>query len=118
MDIEALESALDGGKEVRLLGQTFTLRAPTLVEASRVQRAMGLASRDAPPDGDERYDAFIKASVDAVVLCLDEDVPRDLLERVIVRTGVAGSPLVTAARTLCGMDPPGDDEDPDPDLPT
>ena len=118
MDIEALEAAVGGRREVRLLGQVFTLAAPSMVEASHIQRALGVASKGAPPDGEERYDAFIKASVDAVEICLQDDVPRDLLERVIVRTGVSASPLVAHARVLVGMDPPGDEEDPDADLPT
>lgn len=118
MDVEALEKATAPSAEVRLMGQVFTLNAPSLKDAARIQRELGRASKDAPEDGDERYDAFIKASVDAVALCLVDDVPRPLLERVIVRSGIGLSPLVREARVLCGMDPPGAEEDPDPDLPT
>ena len=119
MDIEALAKALDDATvEVRLLGQTFTLREPSLADAGRVQRKMALASRNAPDDEDTRYDGFIAATLDAVELCLVEPVPRHLLERVVVRTGIATSPLIRHARVLVGMDAPGDEEDPDPDLPT
>ena len=118
MDIEALERTLSGDVEVSLLGQTFTLREPSLRDAARVQRRMGMAGAGATKDEETRYDGFIAASVDAVELCLVEDVPRDVLERVITRTGVAASPLIQKARVLVGMDPPGAEEDPDADLPT
>lgn len=118
MDIEALEKALGVPQQVRLYGQTFHLEVPPLRRGMELQRALGKAVTAAAGDEDKRVQAFMDASVDAVEACLTDPVPRPLLEKIIVRSGVLMSPLVREARVLCGMDAPGAEEDPDPDLPT
>ena len=117
MDIQALEAALNDTAEVEVLGQTFTLKAPSLAVAGEIQRSFGLALNDAKDD-DAKAQAHIDAFVECVKACLVEDVPQDLLEKVIVRTGLIVSPLIVEARNLCGMADPPDTEDPDLDLPT
>ena len=118
MDIQALEAALTDTVKVTLVGQTFTLNAPSLKRAGDLQMALGRAVTDAGEGEDDKAQAFMDSSVDAVMECLTDDIPRPLVEKVIVRTGTMASPLVRAARKLCGFDWTGSEEDPDQDLPT
>ena len=125
MDLEALESRLHKEQvEVRLLGETFTLNALTVAEASPIQREYGKRLAAAGDDeskpgvSDARSQAMIDSMMDAVEACLVEEVPRRILERVVVQTGMVLSPLMSEARRLAGLDWSGDEEDPDRDLPT
>ena len=125
MDLEALKSRLPKEQvEVRLLGQVFTLNALSVAEAAPIQREfatrLAAAGDDESKPGviDARSQAGVDTNVDAVEACLVEEVPRDVLERVIVGTGLMLSPLMVEARRLAGISWSGDEEDPDVDLPT
>ena len=119
MDVEALKGKLSADTvEVGLLGQIFTLRSLTVAEAGPVQRELGRRLREAKKDLGARSQAVIDSTMDAVEACLVEDVPRDVLERVVVQTGTVLSPLMVHAKRLSGIEWAGDEEDPDRDLPT
>lgn len=119
MDLEAIRAKLRSEQvEVRLLGQTFTLNALSVAEAAPIQRQFGMRLAAAGEDEDRRSQAVVDSTMDAVAACLVEEVPRDVLERVVVRTGVILSPLMREAKRLAGIEWAGDEEDPDRDLPT
>ena len=119
MDLEALKGKMTKEQvEVRLLGQTFTLNALSVAEAAPIQREFGKRLAVAEEDLDARSQAVIDTTMDAVEACLVEEVPRDVLERVVVQTGMVLCPLMVEAKRLAGIEWAGDEEDPDRDLPT
>ena len=116
MDVKVLEKAVAEYVEVPLLGQVFTLKAPTMGKAAKLQFTHG-HKMDRAKEADAPS-VFMECCLDTIELCLVEKVPRALLQKVVTRTGLVNSPLVTEARVLCGQIAPGVEEDPDRDLPT
>lgn len=110
MDVKELEAALSSSAVVSVCGQEWELRAPSLSEALKIQRGFHDAM---PEDVDERAQHYVDTGIQCILDTLEVDVPRDLVERAVVRTGLIGSPLLKAAMTLCGLRAAEED-----DLPT
>ena len=100
MDVKALEAALAASVVVKACGQEWELRAPSLAEALRIQRGFHDAM---PEDADERAQHYVDTGIQCILDTLEADVPRPLVERVVTRTGLIGSPLLKAAMVLCGL---------------
>ena len=118
MDVKALEKTMADTVKVRLAGQTFTLKAPTMKRAAAIQHAAGRRLADAGEPTANNAHVMMEVCLDLVEELLVEKVPRPLLEKVVTRSGMIRSPLVHQARVLCGDVVDGEEEDPDRDLPT
>ena len=104
--IAELEAAFADEIVVEHGGREYRLLQPSLSDASQVVSKW--AAETEGKDADQAS-AYVRAMARAVVITLQADgpVPQALAERIVVQSGMIGSPIGRAALKLCGFPAPG-----------
>lgn len=116
-NIEKLRSVIDDVEsKVEFKGQEFVLKPPSLADSMDiVKRAYAIHKAD---DYDNRSFDLLYVSIDALEKCMDHySYSREDIEKLVLVSGLHGSPFIWEARKLVGIDSPVDEDEVDADLP-
>ena len=119
MDAKSLAALFAEEVAVKHGGHSYTLKAPSMVEAAAVIGRFGTAAEKLPEGADARV-PYMDAIAEAVELTLaveDGDLPEGIGRRIVLGTGGLASPVGQAAARLCGLPLIGAEAVPD-DVPT
>lgn len=114
-NIEALKAVvLHDQATIEFQGQTFTMKAPSLIECLDYTKRLTALYRADEKDAEEMLSLFL----DGVELCFQHDpIERSDIERLVLLSGIHESPFIEKALILTGINSPVDHDEADADLP-
>lgn len=113
LTLKDLQDNLHLSETIELFGGAVELIAPSLPDAIEFQ--IELNNLNSLPEN-EKAQPFIDLVVKAVMLCLrveGEPVTEEIAGSLVLRTGLASSPLARSALRLCGCSMMDSDDDED-----